>query len=152
MTKTLDKSIPIKIGGTCILNWHGYEEILMRVLYVYGDTVVLLEETGKPINVDRRFIAHYTDPLMADKKGFYLLASQFPETVENDQIILVGYFNGVYWLVSGCDSPVIQSEFSNRYHVLEPYTTQNIMRVFDKMLVMLPVQDAGDCAEGRDLS
>lgn len=138
MTKTIDKSIPIKIGGSCILNWHGWEDKLLRVLYVFGDTVILLEETGKPLNVDRRFIAYYTDPLMADKKGFYLFANQFPETVENDQIILVGYFNGVYWLLSGCDNPVMPADILSRYHVLEPYTTQNIMRAMDKMLVWIP--------------
>jgi len=139
--KILSKEIPIKIGADIYLNWHGYEDKTFRVLYVFGDTVVALDPAGKPININRSAIA---EQYHTNDSGMHIVTPINKEFVVDDQIVMAGYFTGSCWLLSGKDSPISVVEFRNNYVSLEKFTTQNIMRVFDKMLVMLPMAGSGD--------
>lgn len=129
----------LRIGAHIKLNWHGFDDYL-RIIYVFGDTVVAIDRTGKPYNLGRQNIGEYQERSQYER-GFHLIAPLYQDAVIDDQIILAGYFNGAYWMVSGNDSPLSPGEMDRKYIALEKFTTQNIMRVFDKMLVMLPVQD-----------
>lgn len=139
--KLLDKSVTLSIGDSIKLNWHGFDDWL-RVAYVWGDTIVALDRYGKPYNLGRNNIAEHQGRM--SETGFFILCHKHPEAVQDDQIILSGCFNGAFWLISGVERPISEMEFNSNYVALEKFTTQNIMRVFDKMLVMLPVQDAPD--------
>lgn len=131
----------LRIGGHIKLNWHGFDEYL-RILYVWGDTIVAIDRTGKPYNLARNNIAEYQERHQYER-GFHLLTPLYQDAVIDDQIIVAGYFNGAYWMVSDCEAPISPDDMNRKYIALEKFTTQNIMRVFDKMLVMLPVQDDG---------
>jgi hypothetical protein len=133
----------IEIGAVITLNWHGFEDKKMRVTYVWGKTVNCIDEVGKPYLIPSHSIATYEHH---GSPGFYIVTDIFPEAVQDDQIVKAGYFNGAYWLLSGEPSgkPITVEDFAKRYSAVRPFTTQNIMKVFDLMLVMLPVQDAPD--------
>lgn len=132
----------LKIGSHIKLNWHGFDDYL-RIIYVWGDTIVAIDKTGKPYNLFRQNIAEYQERHQYER-GFYLLAPKYQEAVVDDQIVMVGYFNGAYWLVSGSDNPISPNEMDQKYVSLEKFTTQNIMRVFDKVMVMLPVEQVDE--------
>ena len=134
----------LKIGGKIKLNWHGFDEYL-RIIYVYGDTVVAIDRCGKPYNLTRGNIKEYAE-FSTYERGFYLIAPRYQEAAVDGQIIMAGYFNGAYWLLSGRDAPLSADEMERGYTMLETFTTQNIMRVFDRMLVMLPVGCSEDAA------
>lgn len=136
----------LRIGGHIKLNWHGYDEWL-RIIYVWGDTIVAIDRKGKPYNLGRQNIAEYQGRSQYER-GFHLIAPLYQDAVIDDQIIMAGYFNGAYWMVSGSDSPLSPEEMDRKYMALEKFTTQNIMRVFDKMLVMLPMAGSGDEVAG----
>ena len=140
----------IFIGDSIKLNWHGFHDWL-RVLYIWGDSIIAVDRLGKPFSLNRSNISE-RNVNACTEKGFFLVSHLYPEAVKDDQIILSGYFNGAFWILSGKDEPVSFQEFELNYQVIRPFTTQNIMRVFDKMLVMLPCGDVnnvgGDEATG----